>query len=241
MTPKKHCLSLTCPERTGGECNFEIAMQTKDNIILGDCFEVMSKMKNKSVDHVFTSPPYNRKRNDKYEHYDDIIEDYFLFLKSAIEESMRLSRGYSFFNLQKNYYNKADVNKIIGYFSEEIVEIIVWQKSNPMPAAAKAITNSWEMFLVLRKDKKSLHSNTTYTKNIITTAVNSAMGKTHKAEMKQDVSDWFIEKFTQEGELILDPFAGTGTTGLSCKKFKRDFLLIEKQSEYIEIIKQRLS
>lgn len=37
----------------------------------GNCFDLFKKMKDNSVDHVFTSPPYNRKRNDKYQFYDD--------------------------------------------------------------------------------------------------------------------------------------------------------------------------
>lgn len=207
-------------------------------IIKADCFVYMKRLKSKSVDHVFTSPPYNRKRNDKYEHYDDQIEDYFSFLCSAVEESLRVSRGYVIFNLQKNYYNKKDVFRLIGEFSEKIVEVIIWEKSNPMPAAGFAITNAYEFFLVF--SDKPLKSNTTYTKNHITTSVNSSMPKDHSAVMKQEVSDWFVEKFTKEDELVLDPFAGTGTTGISCKNLKRRCTLVEKQEEYVNIIQKRI-
>jgi len=209
----------------------------KDQVIMGDCLEVMKTMPDKSVDHVFTSPPYNRKRNDKYEHYDDTVVDYYELIKESIEQSLRVSRGYVIFNIQKNYYNKADVFKLFGTFSDKIVEVIIWEKSNPMPASALAITNAYEFFLVL--GDKPLKSNTTYTKNIITTSVNGKMPESHKAVMKQEVADWFIEKFTKEGETILDPFAGTGTTALTSKT--RNYILIEKESAYIEIIKTRLS
>jgi len=210
-----------------------------NKVILGDSLIEMKNIPDKSIDIVFTSPPYNRRRNDKYKYYDDMIDNYFEFLRQAITESIRVSKGYVFFNLQKNYYNKVEVNRIIGHFAEEIVEIIIWQKTNPMPAAAKAITNSWEMFLVL--SDKPLKSNTTYTKNIISTSVHSKMGKSHKAEMKPEVCDWFIEKFTKVGDTILDPFAGVGTTGMSCKKLKRNYILIEKEIEYVNIINERLN
>jgi site-specific DNA-methyltransferase (adenine-specific) len=46
---------------------------------------------------------------------------------------------------------------------------------------------------------------------------------------------------TPTGGIVLDPFAGSGTTGVACKKLGRDFILIEKEEEYISIIKARLS
>jgi len=46
---------------------------------------------------------------------------------------------------------------------------------------------------------------------------------------------------TPTGGIVLDPFAGSGTTGVACKKLERDFILIEKEEEYISIIKARLS
>jgi modification methylase len=210
-----------------------------NRIICGDCLEVMKDMPDKSIDMVFTSPPYNRKRNDKYAHYDDTVIDYYGLIKESIEESLRVSKGYVIFNIQKNYYNKADVFKLFGNFADKIVEVIIWEKSNPMPASSLAITNAYEFFLIL--GDKPLKSNTTYTKNIITTNVNRKMPESHKAVMKQEVADWFIEKFTREGETILDPFAGTGTTGVAARKLNRNYILIEKEPEYVEIINKRLN
>ena len=46
----------------------------------GDCLEKMKDIPDKSIDIAFTSPPYNRKRNDKYKNYNDTIEDYYGFL-----------------------------------------------------------------------------------------------------------------------------------------------------------------
>ena len=210
-----------------------------NKVILGDCLIEMQKIPDKSIDYVFTSPPYNRKRNDKYEHYDDTLTDYFKLLKESIDESLRVTKKHVFFNIQKNYYNKVDVNRIIGHFAEKIVEIIIWEKTNPMPAAGKAITNSYEFFIVL--GDSSLKSNTTYTKNIISTGVNSKMPKSHKAVMREDVALWFIQKFTKDGDIILDPFAGTGTTAAAGKNLNRNFILIEKEQEYIGIINKRLA
>lgn len=206
----------------------------------GDSLELMKNIADKSVDISFTSPPYNRKRNDKYANYDDTIEDYYKFLCNFTDELLRITNKYTIINLQKNYYNKKEIFNYIGNYANKIVEIIVWGKTNPMPASSFNITNAYEFFIVL--GDKPLKSNTTYTKNMILTAVNSNTTlKEHRAVMKQEVSDWFIEKFTKEGDTILDCFMGTGTTGVSCKKYNRNFIGIEIDNQYFNIAKERIA
>jgi DNA modification methylase len=204
----------------------------------GDCLEVMQDMPDNSVDYVLTSPPYNRKRNDKYKLYNDQIADYFTFNQEVINQLLRISKKHIFYNIQTNFYNRDTVYKLIGYFNKDIKEIIIWEKSNPMPAAGNAITNAVEYFIVLGKE--SLKSNTTYTKNIITSSVNSKMPKIHKAVMKQEIADYFIETFTKEKDIILDPFMGIGTTGISCVSMNRDFIGIELIKEYYDISGHRI-
>ena len=211
---------------------------TKIELFQGDSLKLMKKMEANSFDFAFTSPPYNRKRNDKYELYDDTIDDYFSFLKEFTDELLRITKGYTIINIQKNYYNKADVFKYIGYYSEKIQEIIIWEKLNPMPASGCNITNAYEFFIVM--GDKSLKANHSYTKNHISTSVNSKMPKIHKAVMKQEVSDWFIEEFTQPEDKVIDCFMGLGTTGISCKKFGRSFTGIELNEPYYEIAKNSL-
>lgn len=204
-------------------------MQATGIVYHKDCIEFLKEFGDKSIDHVFTSPPYNRKRNDKYDHYDDTLIDYYGLIKSVIDESLRIATGYVFINIQKNYYNKKEVFDLIGEFSSKIQEIIIWEKSNPMPASGFSITNAYEFFIIL--GDKPLKSNKTYTKNIITTSVHSKMPSNHKAVMKPEVCDWFIENFTKIGEMVLDPFTGIGTTGVSCVSKGRNF----KGSELSEI------
>ena len=206
-------------------------------LICGDFFEEIKNVGR--VDIVFTSPPYNRKRNDKYSNYDDILNDYYAFLVKTTETLKTQNPNYIIINLQANYYNRADVYKYIGNYSKEIQNIIVWEKSNPLPASGHNITNAYELFIVI--GKKPLKSNSTYTKNHITTSVNSeTTTKIHKAVMKQEVSDWFIEKFTNKGDKVLDCFMGLGTTGVSCAKYGVDFIGIERDQTYFDIAKQRI-
>lgn len=209
-------------------------------LINDDCFKALEEINDKSIDYVLTSPPYNRKRNDKYTDYNDNIDDYFSFLVNITDILLQKTKKYIFMNIQANYYNRVDVYKYIGHYADKIQNIIIWEKTNPTPAAGNSITNSYEYIIVL--GNFSLKSNTTYTKNHITTNVcKNEYHKVHKAVMNEEISDWVIEKFTQEGELILDPFMGTGTTGASCKKYNRKFIGIEKSEEYYKIATNRLS
>lgn len=203
---------------------------------LGDCLDVMKNMPSKSIDVVFTSPPYNRKRNDKYANYDDAKDDYFGFLCESIDEMIRVCKGNVFLNIQKNYYNKEDVFRIIGKYANDICEIFIWEKSNPMPASGFNITNAYEFIIVFGKNIKS---NKTYTKNHLTTSV-AKMLKSHKAMMHPNVSDFFITNFTQVGDTVLDPFMGTGTTAVSCLTSYRGFVGIEIDEEYFNISKKRI-
>ena len=60
------------------------------------------------------------------------------------------------------------------------------------------------------------------------------------AVMNPEVADWFIKNFTQENEIVLDPFMGSGTSGLSCIKYNRNFIGIELVPEYYEGAKERI-
>lgn len=210
----------------------------QNKIYKGNCFNLFPLMEDKAVDYVFTSPPYNRKRNDKYTFYNDQLTDYYGFLLNLIEESRRVAREYVFLNIQTNYYNMPDVYALIGTYRDKIKQIIIWEKSNPMPANGHNITNSYELFLVI--GDKPLKSNFTYTKNIITTSVNSKMPKEHKAVMHPEVADWFIKMFTKENETVLDPCMGVGTTAIACIKNNRKFIGFELCEEYCNIAEREI-
>ena len=211
-------------------------------LINHDCFPILEHLKilNQKVDFIFTSPPYNRKRNDKYQNYSDNISDYFHFLTKFTDLSLDIVKNHLILNLQTTYYNKIDIYRFIGHYANKIQQLIIWNKSNPMPSSGFNITNAYELFFII--GEKNIKSNFTYTKNVITTSVNSStMTKKHKAVMKQEVSDFFIKTFTKENDTVLDPFMGLGTTGISCKTMNRKFIGIEINHDYFIDAENRLS
>ena len=206
-------------------------------LINGDCFKELENIN--EVDYTLTSPPYNRKRNDKYSMYNDNINDYYDFLISITDLLLKKTKKYVFMNIQATYYNKVDVYKYIGHYADKIQNIIIWEKTNPTPSSGNSITNAYEFIIVL--GDLPLKSNTSYTKNHITSNIcKNPYNKIHKAVMNEEISNWIIEKFTNENEIILDPFMGTGTTGVSCKKYNRKFIGIKLNEEYFNISEKRI-
>lgn len=65
-------------------------------------------------------------------------------------------------------------------------------------------------------------------------------GKYHPTQKPFKVIDRIIKTSTNEGDVVLDFFGGSGTTAISCKKLNRKYILIEREEEYINIIKERL-
>ena len=66
------------------------------------------------------------------------------------------------------------------------------------------------------------------------------IANTHVAVFPVPLVEYFIKGATNEGDLVIDPFAGTGTTGVACKNLNRVFRGFEKQAEYVEIATKRI-
>jgi site-specific DNA-methyltransferase (adenine-specific) len=70
---------------------------------------------------------------------------------------------------------------------------------------------------------------------------NDQNGKLHPTQKPVALFEYLIKTYTNEGDLVLDNCAGSGTTGVACKNLNRNFILIEKEQEYIDIINKRLA
>lgn len=225
----------------------------KNNILLntitrGDCLQLMKELPDKSVDVVFTSPPYNRIRNDKYEHYNDNLSDYLGLLIRFTDEALRVSKDKVIVNIQQNHFNKKEVFRYFGKYADRIAGIVIWTKTNPQPSRnydvetnTRSVTNAYEYFIVLNKDGERFRCyGDENTLNYINTPINSDHIINHHAIMRKDVCDWFIKKFTKEGDIILDPFMGCATTAICAIENNRHYIGYEISDEYYNISLERL-
>lgn len=185
-----------------------------DYIALGDCVELLAKMESNSVDVVFTSPPYNRQRNDAYNYYNDTLSDYFGMLAKVTDQCLRVAKDKVIINLQTNFYNKRDVYRFFGEYADKIAGVIIWTKTNPKPVRnyresdnTRSVTNAHEYFIVLTNKSKQFRCyGDENTLSWISTSVNRDCNNKHRAVMKKDVCGWFIKKFTKKGGLFSTRF-----------------------------------
>ena len=149
-----------------------------------------------------------------------------------------------------------------------IINNIIWQKTNPSPnLACRCFTHSTETVIWARKQltpkKKGKHTfnyeemkeenNGKQMKDVWEFEeqepefyISSVTPKSEKKEGKHPTQkplgllDRIIKASTKEGDLILDPFNGSGTTGLAAKMLNRKYIGIEQEEEYLELTKKRL-
>lgn len=207
----------------------------------GDCLEIMKNIPDESIDVSFTSPPYNSVRHKKYKNYNDDLKDYYFFLCKFTDELLRITKRTVIINVQANYYNRPDVYKYIGKYCNEISRIVIWNKSNPQPSSMRhKLTNAYEFFMIFSKEP-SVNINSVFMKDVVSYPINSVRIKGHSAVMNNELCDLFIREFTKENDTVLDPFMGSGTTGISCKKHNRNFIGIEIDEDYYKIAKERIN
>ena len=89
------------------------------------------------------------------------------------------------------------------------------------------------------KQADYVQTKTGYPRSII--EVKSDTAKVHPTQKPVALMEYLIKTYTNEGELVLDFAAGSGTTGVACKNLNRNFILIEKESKYCKIAKERIN
>lgn len=221
----------------------------------GDSITLIKTMKDDFVDICFTSPPYNMKgaktskQNESKQKYCNEVEqmtseEYYQFLKESIDEMLRVTKRLVVLNIQKNYYNKKQVLRIIGDYSEYIHDIIIWNKTNPMPSSIKhKITNAYEMFIILKKNPKDkVNINSESFKNVITEPSNNnrKYAKYHRAIMNINVYEKVLIEFIKPNDIVFDMLCGLSTTGVVALKHNCRYIGIDKEELYIKLSKERL-
>jgi site-specific DNA-methyltransferase (adenine-specific) len=238
----------------------------KPNTIYNEsCLETLKRMEDHFVDIVVTSPPYNmnlRIRNgsycsrqivkefsSKYDGFDDNlpIDDFFEFHSNVIKELLRVS-PIIFYNIQIVTGSKRAFFKIIGEFSDNLKEIIIWDKGSGQPAMSGGVLNRQsELILVFdrengisRKFEKCNFERGTLS-DIWLIKRGKKVDKSHGATFPEELVGTILKNFTNENDIVYDPFMGTGTTAIVSKKLNRRWIGSELNPTYFELINNRIS
>lgn len=215
--------------------------------------ETMKRMQDKSVDYVLTSPPYNVKteRIAKYKDFKDGFsqEQYFDQQKELITELLRVTKNHIFYNIQMLSGNKIALHKLIGYFAENIKEMIIWHKGFGEPAISEKVLNSGFEYIIVfsnNEPNKRYFNDANFkrgTQSNVFKILNShsnPFADVHKAIMPLDIPRYFMINFGKENDIWYDPYMGTGTTAVAAIEEKRKFIGSEISQEYVDLANKRL-
>jgi len=243
-----------------------------EKLIIGDCIEEMSKIKDQSVDMIFADPPYNLQLsktllrpdqthvqgvNHSWDKFNS-FEAYDEFTKKWLYQCKRILKDDGTIWVIGSYHNIYRVGAIIQNLGFWILNDIIWNKTNPMPNfKGNRFTNAHETIIWASKSKKSKY---TFNYKAMKVANDDKqmrsdwslpicsgnerikkLGKTlHPTQKPEFLLHRIIISSTKKNDKILDPFLGTGSTGVVAKRLNRKFIGIEKNKEYMKYAKNRI-
>lgn len=230
-------------------------------IINDDCFNYLSKIESNSIDLILVDPPYLISKESGFKNYSDnatdeirkkfgnISIDFGDWDKQDLDWDLLFIEYYRilkkggtlifFFDIWKSSMIKdvAEKNKF------KQLRICQWQKSNPVPINSKLnyLSNAIEYFFSFVKGGKPTF-NSEYDNGIYKYPICHGNERyDHPTQKPLELMKDLIRKHSNEGDIVLDTFAGTGTTGHAALLLNRKFILIEQNVEYYQIIQDRLN
>jgi len=234
-----------------------------------DCLEGLKKLDDESIDCIITDPPYAISQKGKkisrkslsskswkcdmdikldFGEWDTFKDEkeYFEFTESWFKECVRVLKQkswiYIFFDRLKIGYFDLILAPKYGIKSRTV---FTWLKTNPCPSFRKVNWLSASEFVWVGskgecKLKNFLKQSEMF--NYMITPNKSIYGKTeHPTEKPEDLIRKFILVNTDKGDIVLDPFMGSGTTAVACKQLNRNFIGFEISKRYVEIANKRLA
>lgn len=235
---------------------------------LGDCYETIKDIPDNSVDLVIIDPPYlyttakaggafGSKNRSYHAEYDSVSQHTPLDQRKRKnrEEIRAISSGFNYglFDelcrvLKKvNIYvwcSKMQVSSILNYFEKKgcSIDILTWHKTNPTPTMHNTYANDTE-YLIFAREKGVRVNGTYHTKRkyyITPTNVADKKKYNHPTIKPLEIIENLVINSSELGGVVLDCFMGSGTTGVACKRLKRDFIGIEIDQNYFATAKERI-
>lgn len=212
-------------------------------LYLGDCMDILPTLD--KVDAVITDPPYsetthaNAKSNRGKGHGNKAI-DFASLTSDQLKEILKICgkkcHRWLVSTMEWRHIATFDHNPPEGW---ELVRFGVWVKSNPMPQiSADRPAQGWEgiAYMHSTKGKKRWNGGGQHGNYIGPVITDGA----HPTGKPVPLFLGFVEKFTDRTQTILDPFMGSGTTGVAAIQMGRKFIGIERESKYFDIACKRL-
>ncbi len=230
----------------------------------GDCIEILKTLKNNSIDLIFADPPYFLSNGGKSIHSGKIVSvnkgdwddktkynNHLEFTKQWISECYRVLKYNGSIWISGTMHNIFDIKKYLDELGFKIINIVVWHKADPPDLIFKnKLKFSYELVIWASKgNKHTFNYNEMYEINgteledvwtIPAVLMSEKKFGYHPTQKPEALLERIIKACTNKGDLVLDPFSGSGTTCFVAKKLERDYIGIEKNEEYFNISKKRI-
>lgn len=222
----------------------------KNTVMYGDCLEVMKTLPDKCIDCIMTSPPYNigkmhsnQTQLGSYSGNDMNESDYQNWQVDFMNECYRILKdeGSLFYNHKVRIKNKVAIHPLEWIFKTKFIlkQEIVWDMGKSANSDKIRFFPYSERIYWLVKNKETKIFNKNSLSDVWRFVPKHNRKDTgHIAVMPVEIAENIIS--ATDYQTILDPFAGSGTTGVACKNTNRNYILIEKEAKYIDIINKRL-
>lgn len=216
-----------------------------DRIYLGDCLEMMRDIPDKSVDLIVTDPPYEFETrgsgfHKKRDYYDEIADK---GLAKGIDESflIEMDRVMKATNIYL-FCNKNQLRMYFNFYKDKNCDLLVWQKLNPIPVVCNKYLSDIEYVFFARDKGVRLGGDYSTLSKVYTSNVNKKDLNTygHPTIKPLPFVQRLIINSSKEGDLVLDPFIGSGTTAVACIKERRHFIGFEIDKGYYDIASRRI-
>jgi site-specific DNA-methyltransferase (adenine-specific) len=219
---------------------------SKIKLLKGDCLELLGTLEDKSIDLVLTDPPYNISKPNNFSTMGragiDFGEwDHNFDLFSYIDRVYQLLDKNGSFIVFNDWKNLGDISRYAEEKGFETKDIIRLEKSNPMPRNRdrRYIVDSEYAVWFVKKGAKWVFNrqDEKYERPKFTCGIEKGL---HPTQKPLSMMEWLVKIHTNAGQTVLDPFMGSGTTGVAAVKLNRGFIGIELDEHYFEIAKDRI-
>ena len=221
------------------------------------CFDLLPRIPSNSIDLILIDPPYEISRPTNFQSGEETGRDTdrfrismdfgewdknFTGLEVVIKEGYRILRQggtmICFYDLWKieTLKNLYDSNKF------KQVRFIEWVKTNPVPINSKInyLTNAREVAVSAVKGSKPTF-NSSYDNGLYSYPICAGKERTiHPTQKPLSLITDLVLKHSNEGDVVLDCFMGSGTTGVACKNTNREFIGMELDEKYFKIACNRI-
>jgi site-specific DNA-methyltransferase (adenine-specific) len=244
-----------------------------NQVLEGDCIEVMAGLPPESADLIFADPPYNLQLsqdlwrpnmtkvdavNDEWDQFSS-FEDYDDFSRKWLSACKGLLNDHGSIWVIGSYHNIFRIGRIMQDLGFWILNDVVWLKSNPMPNfRGVRFTNAHETLIWAAKEQNTKYTFNHHSMKELNNGLQMRSDwmlplctgseriringeKVHSTQKPESLLYRILLASTSAGDVVLDPFFGTGTTGAVAKKLHRKWIGIERETHYVNIARDRIA